>query len=109
MLSINNLESEREAEVSKNMAEHKPLSELTTPNMSQQPLYIEFPNIDVAFELNFFLIHLVPTFRGFAGEDPYKHFKEFHMVCSTMKPRRVTKEQIKLRFFPFFLVDKEKD
>jgi hypothetical protein len=35
MLSINNLESEREAEVSKNMAKHKPLSELTTPNMSQ--------------------------------------------------------------------------
>jgi hypothetical protein len=44
------------------MAEHKPLSELTTPNMSQQPLYIEFPNIDVAFELKKFLIHLVPTF-----------------------------------------------
>jgi hypothetical protein len=35
--------------------------------VNQQPLWIEFPNIDVAFELKFGLIHLLPTFRGFAG------------------------------------------
>ncbi|GKB30614.1 uncharacterized protein Tco_0870015, partial [Tanacetum coccineum] len=31
------------------------------------------------------------------------------MVCSTMKLREVTKEQIKLRAFPFLLADKAKD
>ncbi|GJW62742.1 uncharacterized protein Tco_0112077, partial [Tanacetum coccineum] len=31
------------------------------------------------------------------------------MVCSTMKPREVTEEQIKLRAFPFSLADKAKD
>ncbi|GJS80309.1 DNA-directed DNA polymerase, partial [Tanacetum coccineum] len=55
------------------------------------------------------LIHLLPTFHGLAGEDPHKHLKEFHVVCSTMKPREVTEEQIKLHAFPFSLVDKAKD
>jgi hypothetical protein len=91
------------------MAEHRTLRELTSPNVNQQPLCIEFPNIDVGFELKFDLIHLVPTFRGIVGEDPHKHSKEFHMVCSTMKTQGVTEEQIKLRAFPFYLADKAKD
>ncbi|KAF7831671.1 DNA-directed DNA polymerase [Senna tora] len=37
------------------------------------------------------------------NEDPYQHLKEFHVVCSSMKPERVTEEQIKLRAFPFSL------
>ncbi|KAL0361432.1 UNVERIFIED_CONTAM: hypothetical protein Sradi_3827700, partial [Sesamum radiatum] len=42
-------------------------------------------------------------------EDPYKHLKEFHVVCSGMKPQGVTEEQVKLRAFPFSLSDKAKD
>jgi hypothetical protein len=66
-LSTSNSESEREAEAFENIVEHRTLRELATPNVNQQPLWIEFPNIDVAFELKFGLIHLLPTFRGFAG------------------------------------------
>ena len=55
------------------------------------------------------LIHLLPTFHGFAGEDPNKHFKEFHVVCSSMRPTGVTEEQIKLRAFPFSLADSAKE
>ena len=55
------------------------------------------------------LIHLLPTFRGVAGENPHKHLKEFHMVCSTMKPQGVMDKQIKLRAFPFSLADMAKD
>jgi len=32
------------------------------------------------------LIHLLTKFHGLAGEDPHKHLKQFHIVCSTMKP-----------------------
>jgi hypothetical protein len=32
------------------MAEHRTLRELASPNVNQQPLCIEFPNIDVGFE-----------------------------------------------------------
>ncbi|RDX63813.1 hypothetical protein CR513_57712, partial [Mucuna pruriens] len=31
------------------------------------------------------LIHLLPKFHNLAGEDPHKHLKEFHLVCSTMR------------------------
>ena len=55
------------------------------------------------------LIHLLPTFHGFAGEDPNKHLKEFHVVCSSMRPTGVTEEQIKLRAFPFSLADSAKE
>jgi len=60
--STSNSESEREVEVSKNMAKHITLRELTTPSVNQQPLCIEFPNIYVAFKLKSGLIHLLPTF-----------------------------------------------
>ncbi|XP_022883096.1 uncharacterized protein LOC111399835 [Olea europaea var. sylvestris] len=44
-----------------------------------------------------------------SGEDPHKHLKEFHVVCTSMKPTRVIEEQIKLRAFPFSLKDSAKD
>ncbi|KAK4390146.1 hypothetical protein Sango_2077900 [Sesamum angolense] len=44
-----------------------------------------------------------------ACEDPHKHLKEFHVVCSGMRPQGVSEEQVKLRAFPFFLGDKAKD
>ena len=55
------------------------------------------------------MIHLLPTFHGLAEDDPNKHLKEFHVVCSTMKPARVSKEQVKLMVFPFSLADSAKE
>ncbi|KAL0312959.1 UNVERIFIED_CONTAM: hypothetical protein Sradi_5695200 [Sesamum radiatum] len=84
------------------------IKEMTSLDLNQQPLCIEYPTLDVDFELKSGLIHLLPTFRGLAGEDPHKHLKEFHVVCSGMKPQGVTEEQVKLRAFPFSLVIKQK-
>ncbi|XP_071923307.1 uncharacterized protein [Coffea arabica] len=91
------------------MAAQKILRELATPNVNQQPLCITYHDTEEAFELKSDLIHLLPTFRGVAGENPHKHLKEFHVVCSTMRPQGVTEEQIKLRAFPFSLAYKAKD
>ncbi|PIN21584.1 hypothetical protein CDL12_05712 [Handroanthus impetiginosus] len=91
------------------MANERTLRELAAPNLTQQPLCIEYPQLDVPFELKSGLIHLLPTFRGLENEDPHKHLKELHVVCSSMKPQGVTDEQIKLRAFPFSLADKAKD
>ncbi|KAJ9189291.1 hypothetical protein P3X46_000601 [Hevea brasiliensis] len=44
-----------------------------------------------------------------SGEDPHKHLKEFHVVCSSMKPQGVSEDQIKLRAFPFSLEGAAKD
>ncbi|KAJ8771973.1 hypothetical protein K2173_027150 [Erythroxylum novogranatense] len=85
------------------------LRELAVPPVNQQPLCITYPNLEAPFELKSGLIHLLPTFRGLENEDPHKHLKEFHVVCSTMRPQGVTEEQIKLRAFPFSLADAAKD
>ena len=62
-------------------ANNRTLKELATPDLDQQPLCIQYPNLEVAFELKSGLIHLLPTFHGFVGEDPNNHLKEFHVVC----------------------------
>ena len=67
------------------MAGQRTLRELATPNVNQQLLCITYPDTKKAFELKSGLIHLLSTFRGVAGEDPHKHLKEFHIVCSIMK------------------------
>ncbi|XP_031262239.1 uncharacterized protein LOC116120427 [Pistacia vera] len=101
--------SDPDSEIEEEMAAGRTLKELAAPDFNQQPLCIQYPTLDVAFELKSGLIHLLPTFCGRAGEDPNKHLKKFHVVCSSMKPTRVTKEQIKLRAFPFSLGDDAKD
>ncbi|KAL0402022.1 UNVERIFIED_CONTAM: hypothetical protein Slati_4232100, partial [Sesamum latifolium] len=85
------------------------IKEMTSLDLNQQPLCIEYLNLDVDFELKSGLIHLLPTFCGLVGEDPHKYLKEFHVVCSGMKPQGVTKEQVKLRAFPFSFGEKIKD
>ena len=55
------------------------------------------------------MIHLLPKFHGFAGEDPNKHLKEFHVVYSSMKTQGISEEQVKLRAFPFSLADSAKE
>ncbi|KAL0387684.1 UNVERIFIED_CONTAM: hypothetical protein Sradi_2650200 [Sesamum radiatum] len=85
------------------------INDMTSPDLNQQPLCIEYPDLEVNFELKSGLIHLLPTFRGLAGENPHRHLKEFHVVCSGMRPQGVTEEQIKLRAFPFSLADQAKD
>ena len=88
---------------------NKTLKELAAPDLNLQPLCIEYPNLDATFELKSGLIHLLSTFHGLAGEDPHKHLKEFHVVCSSMKPQGISEEQIKLWAFPFSLADLAKD
>ncbi|XP_071939302.1 uncharacterized protein [Coffea arabica] len=93
------------------MANARTLRELAAPDLNQHPLCITFPNLndDTPFELKFGLIHLLPSFHGLPGEEPYKHLQEFDVVCNSMKPPGITEEQIKMRAFPFSLKDSAKD
>ena len=73
-----------------NMAQPPPhertLREMATPDFTYESLCIQYLDEDVPYVLKTGLIHLLPKFHGLAGEDPHKHLKEFHIVCSTMKP-----------------------
>ncbi|KAF7832409.1 uncharacterized protein G2W53_014742 [Senna tora] len=90
------------------MAEEKALKELDAPPVQQTPLCITATTLQAPLELKSGLIHLLPKFRGLANEDPYNHLKKFHVVCSSMKPDKITEDQIKLRAFPFSLEDAAK-
>ncbi|RDX76618.1 hypothetical protein CR513_43374, partial [Mucuna pruriens] len=58
-----------------------------------------------SYKLKSRLIHLLSKFHGLASEDPHKHLKEFHMVCSTMRSHGMLEDYIKMKVFPFSLGD----
>lgn len=96
-----------------NMAQPPPcersLMELVAPDFTYESLCIQYPDEDVPYVLKTGLIHLLPKFHGHAGEDPHKHLKEFHIVCSTMKPPDVQEDHIYLKAFPYSLEGVAKD
>ncbi|RDX90316.1 hypothetical protein CR513_27846, partial [Mucuna pruriens] len=69
------------------------------------------PDLEPAqsYELKSVLIHLFPKFHDLAGEDLHKHLKEFHLVCSTMRPHGIPKDYINIKAFMFFLNGTAKD
>ncbi|RDX92695.1 hypothetical protein CR513_25137, partial [Mucuna pruriens] len=87
------------------------LKELATPDVAYQPWCIQYPQLEPAhtYELKSGLIHLLPKFHGLVGEDPHKHLKEFHVVCSTMRPQGIPEDYIKMKVFPFSLDGAAKD
>ncbi|RDY13839.1 hypothetical protein CR513_01190, partial [Mucuna pruriens] len=87
------------------------LKELATPNVVYQPWCIQYPQLELAqtYELKSGLIHLLLKFHGLAREDPHKHLKEFHVVCSTMRPQGIPEDYIKMKAFPFSLDGAAKD
>ncbi|KAL5138182.1 hypothetical protein HKD37_10G028428 [Glycine soja] len=98
---------------SENMAQPPPrertLRGMAAPDFTYESLCIQYPDEDVPYVLKTGLIHLLPKFHGLAGEDPHKHLKEFHIVCSTMKPPDVQEDHIFLKAFPHSLEGVAKD
>jgi len=79
------------------------LREMAAPDFTYKSLCIQYPDEDVPYVLKTGLIHLLLKFHGLAGEGPHKHLKEFHIVCSTMKPPDVQENRIFLKAFPHSL------
>ncbi|XP_026410712.1 uncharacterized protein LOC113305936 [Papaver somniferum] len=78
------------------------LKDLTCPNLDQQPLCIQ---LNGTIELKPKLIHLLPKFRGLAGEDPYRHLQQFHHVVTSMKQATADADMAMMTTFLFSLVD----
>jgi len=97
-----------------NMAQPPPphertMSELTASEFTYDSLCIQYPKEEVPYVLKTGLIHLLPKFHGLAGADPCKHLKQFHVVCSTMKPANVQEDHVYLKAFPHSLQGNAKD
>jgi len=85
------------------------LREMAAPDFTYESLGIQYPDEDVPYVLKTRLIHLLSKFHGLLGEDPHKHHKEFHIVCSTMKPPDVQEDHIFLKAFLYTLEGVAKD
>ncbi|RDX67623.1 hypothetical protein CR513_53477, partial [Mucuna pruriens] len=94
------------------------LKELATPDVvyppwciQYPPWCIQYPQLELAqtYELKSGLIHLLPKFHGLTGEYPQVYLKEFHVVCSTMRPQGISEDFIKMKAFPFSLNGAAKD
>ncbi|KAI3515815.1 hypothetical protein L1887_14720 [Cichorium endivia] len=85
------------------------LRQMMETDVTQTPIGIQYPALEPGMELKSGLVHHLPTYHGLENEDPHKHLKMFHIICSSMKPQGVTDDQIKLRAFPFSLADRAKD
>ena len=95
-------------------AENRTIKELSASGVDNpMPLCIQYPTAAVGkteeFELKSSLLHHIPKYHGLSMEDPNKHLKEFEVVCSSMTPVNVDGSILKMKAFPFSLLEKAKD
>ncbi|KAM2731949.1 hypothetical protein EV2_035556 [Malus domestica] len=94
--------------------DNRTLKELSASGLDNAtPLCIQYPAAAQGktdeFELKSSLLHHIPKYHGLSMEDPNKHLKEFEVVCSSMTPINVDRSILKMKAFPFSLMDKAKD
>ncbi|CAN6695147.1 unnamed protein product [Malus baccata var. baccata] len=115
-----NVQEEEEAtagifeEVQGIAVDNRTLKELSASGLDNAaPLCIQYPAAAQGktdeFELKSSLLHHIPKYHGLSMEDPNKHLKEFEVVCSSMTPVNVDGNILKMKAFPFSLMDKAKD
>ncbi|XP_057759505.1 uncharacterized protein LOC130979950 [Arachis stenosperma] len=85
------------------------LKEVGAPDFVPQPLHVLHPNLNANFELKTTLIHLLPKFHGLPAQDPIRHLKDFHGVCSTTRREGSDEVAIWLFAFPFSLEGRAKE
>ncbi|CAN6721074.1 unnamed protein product [Malus baccata var. baccata] len=95
-------------------ADNRTIKELSASGLDNAaPLCIQYPMATLGktdeFELKSSLLHHIPKYHGLSMEDPNKHLKEFEVVCSSMTPVNVDGSILKMKAFPFSLMDKAKD
>ncbi|KAM1227522.1 hypothetical protein ACFX2J_006730 [Malus domestica] len=101
-------------EVQDMAVDNRTIKELSASRLDNAlPLCIQYPraaqNKTNEFELKSSLLHHIPKFHALSMEDPNKHLKEFEVVCSSMTPVNVDGSILKMKAFPFSLLEKAKD
>ncbi|CAN6579327.1 unnamed protein product [Malus baccata var. baccata] len=108
-------EFEEKEETEKDMeVDNRTIKELSASGLDNAaPLCIQYPAAargkTEEFELKSSLLHHILKYHGLSMEDPNKHLKEFEVVCSSMTPVNVDGSILKMKAFPFSLLEKAKD
>ncbi|CAN6678216.1 unnamed protein product [Malus baccata var. baccata] len=106
--------SDFEEEVEDMAMDNRTIKELFASGLDNAaPLCIQYPRAapdkTAEFELKSSLLHHIPKYHGLSMEDPNKHLKEFEVVCSSMTLVNVDESILKMKAFPFSLLEKAKD
>ncbi|CAN6547738.1 unnamed protein product [Malus baccata var. baccata] len=106
--------SEFEEEVEDMAADNRTIKELSASGLDNAaPLCIQYPRAapdkTAEFELKSSLLHHILKYHGLSMEDLNKHLKEFEVVCLSMTPVNVDESILKMKAFPFSLLEKAKD
>ncbi|CAN6570120.1 unnamed protein product [Malus baccata var. baccata] len=112
--SSSEVESEFEGEEEVMAADNRTIKELSASGLANAtPFCIQYPAAAQGktdeFELKSSLLHHISKYHGLSMEDPNKHLKEFEVVCSSMTPINVDESILKMKAFPFSLLEKAKD
>ena len=92
-------------------ADNRTIKELSASGLDNVvPLCIQYPTAAQGktkeFKLKSSLLHHISKYHGLSMEDPNKHLKEFEVVCSSMTPINVDGNILKMKAFPFSLLEK---
>ncbi|CAN6580966.1 unnamed protein product [Malus baccata var. baccata] len=95
-------------------ADNRTIKELSASELDNAaPLCIQYPRAALdktaEFELKSSLLHHIPKYHGLSMENPNKHLQEFEVVCSSMTLVNVDESILKMKAFPFSLLEKAKD
>ena len=60
------------------------------------------------FEIKPRTLRALPIFYGDDNAEPYKHLDEFEEICSTLRMAEFSDEILRLKLFPFSLMDQAK-
>ncbi|CAN6562551.1 unnamed protein product [Malus baccata var. baccata] len=106
--------SEYEEEVEDMAADNRTIKELSASGLDNAvPLCYQYPRAapdkTAEFKLKSSLLHHIPKYHGLSMENPNKHLQEFEVVCSSMTPVNVDESILKMKAFPFSLLEKAKD
>ena len=93
-----------------NQPQEKMLRDYFVPSNEDAGSPLVYPDVAAEnFELRSNMIQWVQqacTFYGLPNEDPNDHLRTFIRICSTIKIKGLSEDDIKLRLFPFTLMDR---
>ncbi|KAM1063537.1 hypothetical protein ACFX2A_028285 [Malus domestica] len=94
--------------------DNRTIKELSASGLDNAvPICIQYPRAVQGkadeFELKSSLLDHIPKYHGLSLENLNKHLKEFEVVCLSMTPINMDGNILKMKAFPFSLLEKAND
>lgn len=84
------------------------LQDIQHPVITISPHCIQLSERARNYELKMGHFNMLPSFHGLANEDQLSFIREFYVVVRTFSLNGVTKDDLWMRCFPYYLKDRTK-